>query len=146
MLASSSTQKTAFPKPLRPRSLETGIGGENYSHIQASHKHCWGGSHNNINQSSCYHSPHSCKQISLEQPGNKQFSTEPCKYSISDVYMSFWTHLRINLTIEFSGQTSLILQRQLRGLKMLEPTTKNQKYIPEKLVLHIYKPKNTHLN
>ena len=29
---------------------------------------------------------------------------------------------------------------------MLDPTTKHHKYIPEKLVLHIYKRTNTHLN
>ena len=28
---------------------------------------------------------------------------------------------------------------------MMDPTTKHQKSIPEKLVLHIYKRKNTHL-
>ena len=51
-----------------------------------------------------------------------------------------------NLTTEFSGQTSLLLLRQLRGYKTLDPTTKHQKAIPEKLVLHIYKRTNTHLN
>ena len=29
---------------------------------------------------------------------------------------------------------------------MIDPTTKHQKAIPERLVLHIYKPTNTHLN
>ena len=44
-----------------------------------------------------------------------------------------------------SGQTSLLLQIQLRGYKSLDPTMKHQKAIPENLVLHIYKRTNTHL-
>ena len=68
------------------------------------------------------------------------------KYAISDVYVSFWTHLRSNLTLESSGKTSLIFRRQLRGLNTLDPTTKNQKAKSSKIVLHIYKQTNTHLN
>ena len=68
------------------------------------------------------------------------------KSAISDVSASFWTHLRSNPTLESLGQTSLLLQRQLWGYKTLDPTTKHQKAIPAKLVLHIYKRTNTHLN
>ena len=38
------------------------------------------------------------------------------------------------------------LQKQLRGNKTLDPTMKNQKYIPAKLVLHIYNWTNTNLS
>ena len=68
------------------------------------------------------------------------------KYAISDVSASFRTHLRSNPTLEYSGQTPLLLQRQLWGYKTPDPTTKHQKDIPENPVLHIYKQKNTHLN
>ena len=66
--------------------------------------------------------------------------------AISDLSSSFRTHLQIDLNLEFSGQTCLILQIQLRGYKTLDPTTKHQKYIPAKLVLHIYRQTNTYLN
>ena len=68
------------------------------------------------------------------------------KSFISDVSASFQTHLKSNPTQDSSGQTYLILQIKLRGYKTLDPTTKHQKYIPAKLVLHIYKQTNTHLN
>ena len=68
------------------------------------------------------------------------------KSAISDVYASFWTHLRSDPTLESSGQKSLILQRQLRGYKTLDPPTKQHKSIPAKLVLYIYKRTDTHLN
>ena len=55
-------------------------------------------------------------------------------------------HIRSDPPLESSGQTSLLLKRQLRSYKTLDPTTKYQKAIPAKLVLHIYKPTNTHLN
>ena len=67
-------------------------------------------------------------------------------YTILDVSAFFRTHVRSDLTLDSSGQTSLLLQRQIRGYKMLDPTTKHQKAIPENLVLHIYKWTNTHLN
>ena len=50
------------------------------------------------------------------------------------------------MTLESSGQKSLIIQQQLRGYKTLDPPTKYQKAIPEKLILHIYKRTDTHLN
>ena len=65
------------------------------------------------------------------------------KSTISDVSASFRTYLRSDPTLESSGQKYLILQQQLRGSKMIDPTTKHQKAIPERLVLHIYKPTNT---
>ena len=68
------------------------------------------------------------------------------KSAILDVSASFRTHLQSNLTLDPSGQTSLILHRQLRGYKTLDRTRKYQKAIPEKLVLHIYSQTNTHLN
>ena len=68
------------------------------------------------------------------------------KSSISDVSASFRRHLQSDLTLESSGQTPLILQRQLRGYQTLDPTTKHQKATPTKLVLHIYKRTNTHMN
>ena len=68
------------------------------------------------------------------------------KSAILDVPASFWTHLRSDPTLESSGQKSLLLQRQLRGYKTMYPTTKHQKYIPEKLALHIYRHTNTDLN
>ena len=67
-------------------------------------------------------------------------------YAISDVSASFRTHLQREPTLESSGQTSLILQKQLRGYKTLDPPTKHQKAIPSKLILHIYKRTDTHLN
>ena len=68
------------------------------------------------------------------------------KSVILDVSAPFWTHLWSDLTLESSGQTSLLLQRQLRGYKTLDPTTKHQKATPAKLPPHIYKRTNTHLN
>ena len=68
------------------------------------------------------------------------------KSAILDVSASFWTHLPIDPTLDSSGQTFLISQRQLRGYMSLDPPTKHQKAIPTKLVLHTYKQKNTHLN
>ena len=66
--------------------------------------------------------------------------------AISDVYASIWTHLRSNRTLDSSGRKSLILQQQLRGCKTLDSTIKHHKAIPEKLILHIYKRTDTHLN
>ena len=43
-------------------------------------------------------------------------------------------------------QTTLLLYQQLRGYKTIDPTAKHQKAIPAKLLLHIYKRTNTHLN
>ena len=68
------------------------------------------------------------------------------KSAILDVFVSFWTHLRSNPILDSSVQTSLIIQRQLRGYKTLEPPTKHQKAIPAELLLHIYKRTDTHLN
>ena len=68
------------------------------------------------------------------------------KSAISDISTSLQTQLQSEPTLESAGQTSLILQRQLRGYKTLDPTNKNQKAIPENLSLHIYKRTNTHLN
>ena len=68
------------------------------------------------------------------------------KSAILDVSVSFCTHLRIDPTLYSSGQKFLILQQQLRGYKALHPTTKHQKSTPAKIVLHIYKRANTHLN
>ena len=55
-------------------------------------------------------------------------------------------HPQSNPTLYSSGQISLLLQRQLRGYKTLDPTTKHHKAIPENLVFYIYKRANTHLN
>ena len=54
------------------------------------------------------------------------------KAAISDVSISFWMDLWSGLTIDKSGQKSLILQRQLRGYKSLDPPTPNirNKYCP----------------
>ena len=71
---------------------------------------------------------------------------ETVKFSISDVSASFQTHLWSDPTLESSGQKYLTLQQQLRVYKTLHPTTKHQKAIPEKIVLHIYKRTDTHLN
>ena len=68
------------------------------------------------------------------------------KSAILDVSASFRTHLWSDPTLDSSGQTSLILQRQLRGYKNLYPTTKHQKSIPENLALHIYRQTNTDPN
>ena len=67
------------------------------------------------------------------------------KSTISDVSVSFRTHLQSDPTLESSGQTSLLLQRKIRGYKTLDPTTKHQKAIPGKIVLHVYRKTNTHL-
>ena len=67
------------------------------------------------------------------------------KSTISYVSASFRTQLWGDPTLESSGKISLLLQRQLRGYKTLDPTTKHQKYIPATLVLHIYKWTNTHM-
>ena len=93
----------------------------------------------------CHHSPPQGKETSLAQPGNK-YSSTAVKSARSDVSASFWTHLRSYLTLEYSGQTSLLLQRKLRGYKTLDPTTKHQKAIPINIFLHIYRQTNTHLN
>ena len=68
------------------------------------------------------------------------------KSAISDVSASLWMHLRSDPNIESSYQAYLLLQRQLRGYKTLDSKTKHHKYIPAKLVLYIYKQKNTHIN
>ena len=68
------------------------------------------------------------------------------KSAILDVSASFRKHLRRDPTLEASGQTSLLLQIQLREYKTLEPTTKHQISITAKLILHIYRRTNTHLN
>ena len=68
------------------------------------------------------------------------------KSAISDVSASLQTHLWSDTTLDSSGQTSLILQRQIRGYKTLKRPTKHQKAIPAKLVLNIYKRNDTHLN
>ena len=68
------------------------------------------------------------------------------KSAISDVSASFQTQLWSNPTLDSSSQKPLILQRQLRGYKTLDPPTKHQKDIPAKLVLHLYKRTDTHLN
>ena len=68
------------------------------------------------------------------------------KSAISDVSAPFRTHLRSDLTLDYSDQKSLILQQKIRGYKTLNPKTKHQKAIPEKLVLHIYKRTDTYLN
>ena len=76
LLATSSTQPTASPKPLRPMSLETGIGGSHHSNIQASQKNAWGGFHKIRRQSSYHHSPLQCKETNSAQLGKKYSSTE----------------------------------------------------------------------
>ena len=53
------------------------------------------------------------------------------KSAIPDVSASFRTQLLSDLTLESSGQTSLILKIKLRGYKSLDPTTKHQKSIPD---------------
>ena len=68
------------------------------------------------------------------------------KSNILDVSESFWMHLWSDPNLEYSGQTSLLLQRQIRGYKTLDQTTKHPKAIPQNLVLHIYKRTNTHMN
>ena len=68
------------------------------------------------------------------------------KSAIIDVLAYVWEHLSSDPDLESSGQTALLLQQQLRGYKTLEPTTKHQKATPSKLVPHIYKRTNTHLN
>ena len=93
----------------------------------------------------CHHSPPQCNETSSEQPGKILFHGT-IKSAILDVSASFWTHVWVKPTLEYSGQTSLLLQRQLRGYKTLDPTTKHQKYTPENLFLHIYKRTNTHPN
>ena len=55
-------------------------------------------------------------------------------------------HLWSDPTLDSSGQKSLILQQQLRGYKTLDPPTKHQKGISAKLVLHINKRTDTHMN
>ena len=68
------------------------------------------------------------------------------KSAIPDVCAYFRTHFRSDPNLESSGQTFLLLQKQLRGYKKLEPTMKHHKAIPGKLFLHIYKRTNTNLN
>ena len=68
------------------------------------------------------------------------------KSAILDVSASFQTHIWGDPTLDSSGQKSLFLQQQLRGYKTLDPPRKHQKSIPEKLVLHLYKWTDTHLN
>ena len=75
-LAASSTIPTASPKPLRPISLSTGIGGANYSNTQESQTNSCEGSHKSIGQSLCHHSPPQCNETSLVKPGKKYSSTE----------------------------------------------------------------------
>ena len=67
------------------------------------------------------------------------------KSTILDVSVSFWMYLQRNLNLDSPGQTSLILDRELRGYKSLEPPTKHKIAITEKLVLHIYKQKIIHI-
>ena len=63
------------------------------------------------------------------------------KSAISDISVSFQMHLRSDPTLDYSYQTSLILQWKLRGYKYLYPPTKDQKAIPANLVLHTTKKK-----
>ena len=68
------------------------------------------------------------------------------KSAILGVSASFWKHLQSDPALDYSGKTSLLLQRKLRGYKTLDPTTKHQKAIPINIFLHIYRQTNTHLN
>ena len=94
----------------------------------------------------CRHLPPQWDKTSFAQLGKKILLHRTFKSAISDVSVSFRTDLWSDPTLESSGQTSLLLQRQLRGYKTLDPTTKHQKPLPAKLVFHIYKRTNTHLN
>ena len=68
------------------------------------------------------------------------------KAAVSDVSSSFQAHLRVNPTLDASGQRSLILQRKLWGYKSVIPPTKHHKATPAKLVFHIYRKKQSHLS
>ena len=107
-LSSASTLPTASPKPLQPSSLATGICAAHSSNTQESQTNSWGGSHQSRGQSLCHHSPPQCDETSLEKPG-KKILHGTIKSSISDVSASFRTHLRRDPTLEYSGQTSLLL-------------------------------------
>ena len=126
--------------------MATGKGGSHSSNTQESQTNPWKESHKRREQSWCHHSPPQCDETSLEKRGKQILLHGNFKSSISDVSASFRTHLRSDPTLDSSGQKSLILQRQLRSYKTLDPPKKYQKSIPEKLVLHIYKRTGTHLN
>ena len=68
------------------------------------------------------------------------------KYTVLDISASLWTVLWGNPTLDVSIQKTLILQRQIRGYKLVEPPTKNQKAIPAKLVFHIDRKHHFHLS
>ena len=70
---------------------------------------------------------------------NETLNTPKCEWKMC-LIKNYGNFIRMS-----SGQTSLLLQIQLRGYKSLDPTMKHQKAIPENLVLHIYKRTNTHL-
>ena len=108
-LASASTLPMASPKPLQPIILATGIGGVHYSNTQESQTNFWWGSHRNRGKSLCHHLHQFIKTR------KKILLHGTVKSDISDVSTSFRTHLRSDLNLDLSGQTSLLLQRQLRG-------------------------------
>ena len=76
LLAAASTLPTSSPKPLRPSSLETGIGGAHSSNTQGSQTNSWKGSHKRRRQSWCHHLPPQCNETISEKQGNIYSSTE----------------------------------------------------------------------
>ena len=144
-LTAASTLLTASTKPLRPSSMVTGIGGSHSSNIQTLQKNSWGDPIKpEVNPCVIIRRLIAKKPVRHNQVKILLHGT--VNSAISDVSASFQTHLWSNLTLESSGQKSLLLNRQLRGYTNLDPTTKHQKYIPANLVLHIYKRTNTHMN
>ena len=137
---------TASPKPLRPSSLETGIGGAHYSNIQELQTNSWGGVSREQETILVSLFAASVRRNQVGKTRKQIILHITAKSVILDVTASFRTQLRSDPTLESSGQISLLLQRQLMGYKTLEPTTKHRKATQAKLVLHICKQKNTHLN
>ena len=61
------------------------------------------------------------------------------KYTISDVYLSFWMALQSNPALDKTVQKSLIVHQKLRVYKSVKPPNKHQNVIPENLVIHVYR-------
>ena len=108
-LAAASALPTASPYPLQPSSLATGKGGEHSSNTQESQTNSRKESHKHRKQSRCHHLPPQCDETSSEKQGKHVLLHGTVKSAISDVYVSFRTHLRSDPTLESSGQTYLII-------------------------------------
>ena len=76
LISSASTLPKVLPKPLRPISLATGIGGTHSPNTQEPQTNSWGVPHKSREQSLCHHSPPQCNETSSAQPRKKYSSME----------------------------------------------------------------------